>query len=99
MARGNLAAKVEVPVTEVPIVSRNNRHVTQRPDGSWQVRKEGADRASSIHDTQKQAEDRARQIERNTGGGEVVTHGTDGRIRDSDTVPPAKDPFPPRDKK
>jgi hypothetical protein len=28
-----------------------------------------------------------------------VIHGRDGRIRDSDTVPPAKDPHPPRDTK
>jgi hypothetical protein len=33
------------------------------------------------------------------GGGEVKIHGTDGKIRDSRTVPPGNDPFPPRDKK
>jgi hypothetical protein len=31
-------------------------------------------------------------------GGERVTHGRDGRIRRKDTIPPARDPFPPRDK-
>lgn len=80
-------------------MSRNNRHVTQTSDGRWQVRREGADRASSTHDTQQEAINRAREIERNTGGGEVVIHGTDGRIRDSDTVAPGNDPFPPRDQK
>lgn len=34
-----------------------------------------------------------------SGGGELVTHGTDGKIRDSDTVPPGHDPFPPRDQR
>ena len=29
----------------------------------------------------------------------VTIHGRDGRIRDSDTVAPGRDPFPPRDKK
>ncbi|MDP3984720.1 MAG: DUF2188 domain-containing protein [Acidimicrobiia bacterium] len=33
------------------------------------------------------------------GGGEVTIHGRDGRIRDSDTVPPGHDPNPPRDKR
>ena len=80
-------------------MSRNNRHVTQTDDGRWQVRKEGAERASSTHDTQHDAINRAREIERNTGGGEVVIHGRDGRIRDSDTVHPGNDPFPPKDSK
>ncbi|MFN3256916.1 MAG: DUF2188 domain-containing protein [Ilumatobacter sp.] len=30
-------------------------------------------------------------------GGEVRIHGKDGRIRDSDTVAPGRDPNPPRD--
>ena len=80
-------------------MSRNNRHVVPTSDGRWAVRREGSDRASGIFDTQRQAEGRAREIEGRTGGGEVVTHGQDGRIRDSDTVPPANDPFPPRDMK
>ncbi|MGC3995161.1 MAG: DUF2188 domain-containing protein [Propionicimonas sp.] len=50
-------------------------------------------------DTQKAAQDRAREIVENAGGGEVVTHGRDGKIRDSDTIAPGNDPFPPRDKK
>lgn len=48
---------------------------------------------------QDEATDRARQIVHNTGGGEVVIHRPDGSIRDSDTVPPGDDPFPPRDKR
>jgi hypothetical protein len=28
-----------------------------------------------------------------------VIHRPDGRIRDSDTIPPGRDPFPPRDKR
>ena len=35
----------------------------------------------------------------NSGGGEVRIHRRDGKIRDSDTVAPGNDPFPPRDKK
>jgi hypothetical protein len=33
------------------------------------------------------------------GGGEVAIHRPDGTIRDKGTVKPAKDPFPPRDKR
>ena len=35
----------------------------------------------------------------NQGGGEVRIHRPTGPIRDSDTVKPARDPNPPRDKR
>lgn len=74
-----------------------NRHVVPNPEGGWDVKKPGARRASSHHDTQREAEQRAKEIVANLGGGEVRIHDTRGRIRDSDTVPPAKDPHPPTD--
>lgn len=79
--------------------SSNNRHVIPNPNGGWDVRAPGADRASTHHDTQGQAIDRAREIVHNAGGGEVVIHRPNGRIRDSDTVAPGNDPNPPRDTK
>lgn len=75
------------------------RHVVPNPDGGWDVTKPGAERASSHHDTQGQAEQRAKEIVGNSGGGEVVVHDRHGRIRDKDTVAPGRDPFPPRDTK
>lgn len=77
----------------------NRRNVTPNGDGRWAVHRPGADRASSIHATQRAAAHRAREALVNTGGGELTVHGRDGRIRDSDTVAPGRDPFPPRDKK
>lgn len=69
------------------------------PQGGWNVKKDDAKRSSGHFDTQREAEDRAREIVRLVGGGEATTHGTDGRIRDSDTVPPGRDPHPPKDRK
>lgn len=80
-------------------MSRTERHVVPDPNGGWDVVKPHAERPSAHSDTQAGAYDRAHQIVGNTGGGEVVTHRPDGRIRDSDTVAPGNDPFPPRDKK
>ena len=77
----------------------NRRHVVPNPSGGWDVVKGHADRRSAHTPTQAEALDRARQIVRNLGGGEVVTHGKDGRIRDSDTVPRGNDPFSPRDRR
>lgn len=77
----------------------SDRHVVPNPDGGWDVKKPGAERASSHVDTQADAIDRAREIVHNAGGGEVVIHGRDGQIRDSDTVAPGNDPNPPKDTK
>jgi hypothetical protein len=77
---------------------KNDRIVGPHPEG-WAVRKAGAERASAVLPTQKEAEARAKEIVGNLGGGEVRIQGRDGRIRDSDTVPPGHDPNPPRDKK
>ena len=79
-------------------MAKNDRYVTKHPDG-WAVKAPGAKRASKIHSTQNAAEKDAKQIVSNLGGGEVRIQGTNGRWRDSDTVAPGNDPFPPRDKK
>jgi hypothetical protein len=72
----------------------NRRTVAPHKDG-WAVEKPGTSRVSSVHDTQRQAQDAARGSLHRTGGGELVTMGTDGRIRAKDTVAPGRDPFPP----
>lgn len=78
-------------------MSKNDRFVTRHPEG-WAVRGAGTDRASGVYSTQREAEARAKKIVGNLGGGEVRIQGRDGRWRDSDTVAPGNDPFPPRDK-
>ncbi|MBN1409080.1 MAG: DUF2188 domain-containing protein [Calditrichaceae bacterium] len=77
-----------------------NYHVVRNGDtGSWSVKRAGAGRVSGNFSTQRSAERSAKNYARNTGGGEVRIHGRDGRIRDSDTIPPARDPYPPRDRR
>jgi hypothetical protein len=80
-------------------MAKNTRHVVPDPEGGWNVRAPGSERASSHHDTQAEAEGRAKQIVGNLGGGEVIIHDRHGRIRDADTVPPGNDPNPPKDRK
>ena len=81
------------------MTNANRRHVTQNNDGSWKVAKPDAKRASGNFDTQKDAIAASDRIVHNAGGGETVIHGRDGKIRDSKTIAPGNDPFPPRDKK
>ena len=70
----------------------NRRDVVPNPDGGWDVTKPGAARASAHTDTQAEAQARARTILGNAGGGEMLTHGRDGRIRAKDTIAPGNDP-------
>lgn len=74
-----------------------DRIVYRRSDGQWANKRHDADRASSLHGTQGEADRAAREMLRNQGGGEVTTVGRDGRIRSKDTIAPGNDPFPPRD--
>lgn len=70
-----------------------HQHVVQRDDGTWAVRGEGNGRDTSRHDTQNQAQERAKEIAVNQRG-DVITHGRDGKIRARDSY--GNDPFPPR---
>lgn len=76
----------------------NDRYVVKHDDG-WAVKKGGAARASKTFDRQGDAEKYAKGVVKGLGGGEVRIQGRDGKWRDSDTVAPGNDPFPPRDKK
>ncbi len=71
------------------MATSNQRHVVQHPRGGWAVKKPHAERVSSRHETQGQAQTRAKEILSHGGGGEAVTHRRDGSIRQSDTVYPA----------
>ena len=69
-----------------------NQHVVPHPDG-WAVKPAGGERASSVHDTQREAIDQGRQVSRNQGT-ELLIHGRNGRIRERDSH--GNDPFPPK---
>jgi hypothetical protein len=76
---------------------KNDRFVSPRPDGTWANQRAGAQKAASIHETQKAAIEAARQILINAGGGELIVQGLNGQIRSKDTIAPGNDPCPPRD--
>ncbi len=62
-------------------------------DTGWATRREGASRAGSIHPTQAEATQAARETAIRERG-EVVIHGRNGRIRDANSY--GNDPFPPK---
>ncbi len=75
-----------------------NRHVVPAGPKKWAVKEPGKVEPVSTHRTQEAAERAAKQDLKGVGG-QVIIHRPDGTIRDGDTMPPAKDPFPPRDER
>jgi hypothetical protein len=75
---------------------RKEHHVVPNPNGGWDVIRDGAKRASIHTETKQEAIDKGRQISRNQKT-ELITHGLDGRIQQSDSH--GNDPCPPKDKK
>lgn len=71
-----------------------NQHVTPKGD-KWQVKGAGNTRATKLFNTQKDAENYARDIARNQHS-ELITHNRQGRIRSKDSY--GNDPCPPKDK-
>lgn len=58
--------------------------VSRTPDGDWRVKREGADRASSVHGTQVDAWDRARDLAREAQS-EAYLKNREGVIRERNT--------------
>ncbi|MGI6099142.1 MAG: DUF2188 domain-containing protein [Lentisphaerae bacterium] len=73
-------------------MSSKNHHVVPHGNG-WAVRRAGASRVSSTHNTQDEAAREARRTASREGG-ETFIHRPDGRIRDRNSY--GNDPFPPR---
>lgn len=77
-------------------MGRDEHHIVPNPDGGWDVKRNGADRASGHFETKQEAVDRGRQISRNQET-ELIIHNRDGQISQSDSH--GNDPCPPRDQK
>ncbi len=77
--------------------NKAGRSVYQRPNGDWVNKRNDAERAGSVHQTQKEAWDVARQMLQQEGGGELTVMGIQGKIVSKDTIAPGSDPNPPRD--
>lgn len=75
-----------------------DRTVFRRDDGVWVNKRNDAEKASSLHSTQADANKSAAEMLRNQGGGERTTMGRDGKIVSKDTIAPGNDPCPPKDK-
>lgn len=75
---------------------RDTHHVVHNPDGGWDVKRGGGERASGHYDTKQKAIDAGREISIHQGT-EFLIHGMDGKIQSSDSH--GNDPCPPKDSK
>ena len=71
----------------------DTHHVVPNPNGGWDVKRGGGQRATSHHDTKKDAVDHGREVSRNQST-ELRIHNKDGKISGSDSH--GNDPFPPK---
>jgi Uncharacterized protein conserved in bacteria (DUF2188) len=76
-------------------MTKKDYHVVPHENG-WAVKREGAERASSIHRTQGEAIEEGRRLAQ-SGHTELVVHRPNGQIRDTDSY--GHDPVPPKDTK
>lgn len=75
---------------EVPR-SGEGRSVYHR-EGRWLNKRNDAERAGSVHATQKEAWEEARKMLRNAGGGQLTVMDRDGKIVSKDKIGPQKVP-------
>jgi hypothetical protein len=76
------------------MANRKTYHVTPNGDGGWNVKGQGASRASSTHDTKAEAIDRGRDLAKSQNLGQLVIHKQDGTIQTEYTY--GQDPHPPK---
>lgn len=76
-------------------MAKRDYHVVKHENG-WAVKREGGQRASSVHKTQGEAISAGKPLAQKNKT-ELVIHRANGRIRDSDSY--GNDPHPPRDRK
>ena len=74
------------------MAKKRNQHVVPARDG-WAVKGAGAQKATKVFDTQREAIAAARQIAVSQRS-ELLIHGRNGKIRDKNTY--GRDPHPPK---
>ena len=63
---------------------QKSHHVVPNPDGGWDVKKAGSERASKHSNTKQEAVEKGRQISQNQGT-ELYIHGKNGKIQQKDS--------------
>jgi hypothetical protein len=65
-------------------MAKKTHHVVPNPNGGWDVKKGGSDKASNHFDKKVDAVDKGREISQNQKS-EFFIHGKDGKIQTKDS--------------
>ncbi|MBN8612106.1 MAG: DUF2188 domain-containing protein [Deltaproteobacteria bacterium] len=76
------------------MATRTVYDVAPHGDGRWHVKRRGADKAASVHDTRFHAVDAGVEVARNNQPSQLVIHKGDGTIEEERTY--GNDPYPPK---
>ncbi len=74
-------------------MAKKTHHVVPNPNGGWDVKKGGSEKASNHFDKKSDAVEKGREISQNQGS-EFYIHGKDGKIQSKDSH--GNDPNPPQ---
>lgn len=75
------------------MAKQDTHHVVPNPNGGWDVKRGGGQKASHHTDTKAETEIIGRGISKNQET-ELVIHGKDGKIQGKDSH--GNDPYPPK---
>jgi len=75
---------------------RKTHHVVSNPNSGWNLKKGGGKKSIKHFETKQEAINYGREVSRNQNS-ELVIHGQDGKIQNSDSH--GNDPCPLKDKK
>lgn len=73
-------------------MSKSTDRMVYKRGNEWVNKANGNSRASSTHTTQRDAIDSARNMLKNSGGGELTIKGVNQLIREKNTIPNGNDP-------
>ena len=74
-------------------MAKKTHHVVPNPNGGWDVKKGGSEKASNHFNKKSDAVEKGREISQNQGS-EFYIHGKDGKIQSKDSH--GNDPNPPQ---
>ena len=73
-------------------MSKPQDRTIYKTDKGWVNKRNDASKPASVHDTQRDAYNAAKENLIKQGGGEILIKGMDGRIREKNTIAPGHDP-------
>ena len=73
---------------------REKIHIVPRENGDWAVKREGAGKASSVHNEKQEAIERGKELAKDAPLGQIIIHKRDGTIQTEHTYGEDPEKYP-----